>query len=201
MATNPDETHFLENWAQVITETDVQYNKAISSIKQLISFDTTISNDVADIECDVDDCVAAYHKKMELSTTKQKLQQEHNKLSQDIENYNRKIKVLEETLESCKEKCLQASTKHKTYKNLLKTAVKKYESNFDFVITIENKTDTLYEATFKFKPRKEKVLKVLIDRTKADIVDCTILHDLPNDVDTKDIPNLLYLLHKSRTKK
>nr|CAH7717759.1 unnamed protein product [Callosobruchus chinensis] len=191
MATNTDETDFLENWAQVITETDVQYNKAISSIKQLISFDTTISNDVADIECDVDDCVAAYHKKMELSTTKQKLQQEQNKLSQDIENYNRKIKY----------KCLQASTKHKTYKNLLKTAVKKYESNFDFVITIENKTDTLYEATFKFKPRKEKVLKVLIDRTKAEIVDCTILHDLPNDVDTKDIPNLLYLLHKSRTKK
>ncbi|VEN54987.1 unnamed protein product [Callosobruchus maculatus] len=196
MPQNLDESDFLEKWSQGIKDTDVQYSKALSSIKPLIAFDNAISNDANDV-CDADVCVAVYRKKIELTTTKQKLQQEHDRLSQDIETYNRKIKVLQETLESCKDKCLQESSQNKTYKNLLKTAIKKYEKNLDFVITVENKTDTSYEATFKFKPGKKEMLKVLIDRTKGEILDYTVLHELPNDGDMKDITNLLYLCHKS----
>nr|CAI5866278.1 unnamed protein product [Callosobruchus analis] len=200
MPAHLDETDFLENWSQEIKQTDVQYNKAISALQPLISFDNILPNDVADIKCDIDACVTAYKRSLELTPTKQKLQQEQARLSQEIEYYNKKIKVLEETLETCKDKCLQASSQNRASKKLFKTAIDKYEKNLDFVIMVENKTDTSYEATFTFKSKRKKVLKVLIDRSQAKIIDCTILHDLPNDVDTSDILNLLYLLHKSLTK-
>ncbi|CAH1999509.1 unnamed protein product [Acanthoscelides obtectus] len=193
-----DDTVFLEEWSQQTKETDVQYHKLVSTLKPVIPFEEVFSNDDVDIKVDADACVQAVQKSKELAAKKQKLQQELLKLTKEVENLKDKNQQLEETIETYKVKCHQASSKNKTDKDVLNTAINKYEKNLDMTVSIENISASTYEATFKFKKLKKKVLKVLIDREKGEIIDHTVLRDLPgNEGDDTYIPNILYLLRKS----